>query len=371
MSKHATQIEHNDGIFVINSDRVDPQLLKRVQLINLIEPIIAYAIIIAVMWITRLEKTPFLYGTYGVLLIWLLIISPYWHFKVLKENEIFLDGANKNLGFWMMEARGFGSPIRYYKGRQGEKAWIVEYRKEIIGIILVLDILFWGAMVTFAREYGEILSDWGIEPTPVIRIGIGIALLLAVDLVLVFILFPLMLRLDNFRSGLAGLKFITIVGIILIVVFNGFFQIFWESLIQIFGYGGNNTFAMRGDNPEQRLRELEIFAVLGQWSGYVFWGFLQQMLFLSLFSTQFSRAFNIRKNPKLIHVAALLSASFFCIIHLPNFWLSFFTFLAGYMWSIFFMQNRNLFIMGFSHGMLGTLGNKLLPISYNVGPTSV
>jgi hypothetical protein len=371
MSKNANVIEHNDGICVIETERIDPALLKKVQIINLIEPIITYAIIIAVMWITRLEETPFLYGTYGVLLIWLLIVSPYWHFKVLKENEIFLDGANRNLGFWMMEARGFGSPIRYYKGREGEKPWIVEYRNEIKWIVIILDILFWGAMVTFAQEYGEILSKLGLEPTPLVRIGIGILLLIAVDLLLIFVLFPFMLRLDNFRSGIEGLKFITIFGLILIVVFNGFFQVFWETLIDLFGYGGDNSFAMRGDPPEQRLRELEIFAVLGQWAGYVFWGFLQQMLFLSIFSTQFSRAFNIRKNPKSIHAVALLSATFFCIIHLPNFWLSFFTFLAGYLWSIFFMKNRNLFIMGFSHGMLGTLGNKLLPISYNVGPSSV
>ena len=371
MSLKAAQIEHNDGICVVDSERVDPILLRKVQLINLLEPIVAYAIIIAVMWITRLEETPFLYGTYGVLLIWLLIVSPYWHFKYLKENEIFLEGANRNLGFWMMEARGFGSPIRYYKGRNGERPWISEYKNEIISVVLILDILFWGAMVTFATEYGEILNDYGFEPTPIIRIGIGALLIFAVDLILVFVLFPLMLRLDNFRSGLQGLKFISVVGIIMIVVFNGFFQIFWEDLKLIFGEGGNNTFAMRGDPPEQRLQELEIFAVLGQWAGYVFWGYLQQMLFLSIFSTQLSRAFNIRKNPKLMYVVAALSATFFCIIHLPNFWLSMFTFIAGYIWSILFMKNRNLFILGFSHGMLGTLGNKLLPISYNVGPSSI
>jgi hypothetical protein len=233
MSLKATQIEHNDGICVIDSERVDPNLLKKVQLINLIEPFIAYAIIIAIMWITRLEETPFLYGTYGILLIWLLIISPYWHFKYLKESEIFLDGANKNLGFWMMEARGFGSPIRYYKGRNGERPWIVEYKKDIISILLILDILFWGAMVTFAKEYGDILIDLGLEATPIIRIGIGAVLIVVTDLLLVFVLFPLMLRLDNFRSGLQGLKIITIVGILMIVVFNGFFKIFWEDLISI------------------------------------------------------------------------------------------------------------------------------------------
>ena len=370
MSLKATQIEHNDGICVINEENVDPKLLKKVQLINLLEPIVVYAIIIAVMWVTKLEIGPFLLTTYIILLVWMIIVSPFLHYKYLKENEIFLEGENRNLGFYMMEARGFGSPKRYYKGREGEEPWIKSNLKDILIILLIIDILFWGAMVTFAKEYSDILQNMGLEPTPLVKIGMGAVAIIVADLILVFVLFPFMIRFDNFKEGLKGLKSITIIGIIMILAFNGFFQIFYDTLVNTFGVDGD-VLAMRGNPPEMRLRELEIFAVFGQWAGYVFWGFLQQILFLSLFSTQFARAFNIRKNPSLMYVVSAISASFFCIIHLPNVWLSMFTYAAGFMWSILFMKNRNLFILGFSHGMLGTLANQLLPISFNVGPTAV
>lgn len=188
------------------------------------------------------------------------------------------------------------------------------------------------------------------------------------DLVLIFIAYPVMLRLDNFHASVKFIIAFLIFTIPLILIFNLFFQVVEPILGPILA--DNPYMNFRGDPAAVRLATLNIVEVLAQWSGYVFWGWLQQMLFLSVYNTYFARAFDIREK-KQLYYSSFCTALFFGLIHIPNFWLSLFTFISGFVWAMFFVQERNLMAMGIMHGFGGTLLNKLVPINFSVGPSQV
>ena len=109
-------------------------------------------------------------------------------------------------------------------------------------------------------------------------------------------------------------------------------------------------------------------AIGGQWSGYVTWGWVQQLIFASYFGVLFGRAFPVERSRRDLAKACLCSATAFSLVHLPNVWLMVFTFSGGIFGTLFFYQMFNLFALGFSHGLAGSLLNKLTPINFSVGP---
>jgi membrane protease YdiL (CAAX protease family) len=363
------QVSENDGLIVQNE--VNPQVLRKIRLINFIEPFIAYGLVLAVIWISMLDMDAlWMYIAFGVILLWVLFVSPWVHYEKLNEKEIFLKPEQRNFWFWFFECRGLGSPKKYFQKDESGKPGFVLHAKMLGKMTILWDILFGSAAIEWNQEYVEILGKINLPTTPPVQIGMGLLALLIIDVVLWFIVYPIFIRLDNFESGWNNqLRQLTLIGIPLVVIFNGFFQMFYPQLLDLFGTTG--AFGMRGAPPLDRLRDLNIISYFAQWSGYVAWGWLQQLLFLSIFSTQFCRAFDLKNTDWGVYAAAAFSSLFFGLIHLPNFWLSIMTWSAGFCWAIAFMKCRNLMIMGVSHGMLGTLGNKLLPISYNVGPSSV
>ena len=366
-----TKVVQNEGITIIENCEVSPKEIQRVQLINLIEPFVAYGIILAIMWITGLdEDNIFMYIGFSIMLLWILVVSPWWHYEKLNEKNIFLPPERRNLGFWFFEARGLGSIKKYYQKTESGKPGFIHYKKAIFRMLLVWDLAIMCVPYAFENDYQEIIGDF-LGGTSFLYQILGMLILLPlVDVVLVFLLFPVLMRLDNFNEGWdTQLRFLVQLGVPLVIVFNLFFQGFYDDFLTLVGTDG--AFGMKGDTPFDRLDQFNILDAGGQMAGYFLWGWVQQLLFLSIFSSNFSRAFDLKNNPKQVYTAALLSASFFGLIHLPNFWLSILTWIAGYLWALTFMQCRNLMIMGVSHGMLGTLGNKLLPISYNVGPSSI
>ena len=369
MALRQIEVSQNDGIVVQND--VDPLRLRKIRIINFIEPIITYGLILLVMWVSELDEDLWwMWASFGILLLWVLLLSPIWHYYGLNEKEIFLLPEQRNFWFWLFECRGLGSLKKFYQRGSDGKRGFQKYWNEIKTMTILWDILAIGALICFNQDYREILLDLINNDSTIVQIGMGIAVLIIADIVVIFIAYPFMMRLDNFASGWKNqLKTLTMLGIPFVFIFNLIFQVFYPSFVEIFGTTG--AFGMRGADPFTRLSGFLLFDFLGQWAGYVAWGWLQQLLFLSIFSTQFCRAFDLKKDPKGVYLAALCSAIFFGLIHLPNFWLSILTWTAGFLWAIAFMKCRNLMILGVSHGMLGTLGNKLLPISYNVGPSSI
>ena len=273
----------DDGISVIEECKVDKEQVKKVRRINLIEPFVVYAIALAIVWGTGMdEDNPFLYPSLGVLVFWILFVSPYWHYEKLNEKEIYLRPEQRNLGYWYLECRGLGSPIQYYKKDENGVRGFVKH-KDAIGRMLVLwDVLILCLPFAFQDDYAEIVISIFGTATPGYQLLAMVILLIAADIVMVLVMFPIMMRLDNFIEGWDNqLKTSLKVGIPLVFVLNLFFIIFWEDLLVSVGTEG--AFGMKGDDPFTRILEFNIFALGGRIAGYVAWGFLQQLLFLSVF----------------------------------------------------------------------------------------
>ena len=84
-------------------------------MINLIEPFIVYGLILTVMWTSDLNmKDVWMFVEFGILLLWALFLSPWWHYSKLNEKEIFLRPEQRNFWFWFFECRGMGSFKKYY-----------------------------------------------------------------------------------------------------------------------------------------------------------------------------------------------------------------------------------------------------------------
>ena len=114
------------------------------------------------------------------------------------------------------------------------------------------------------------------------------------------------------------------------------------------------------------------------WYGYVWWGFVQQFLFMSYFLRLLYRTFPKSEG----FIPAGFSSLIFGIIHYPDWPLMLFTGVAGLMWAYFWqkryvnkdgkeVRGNNLYIWGMIHGFGGTFVSHLIPISMSVGPFNV
>ncbi len=362
------EIDQNSGVILQNED-ADPRYIKKIRLWNLIEPITVYGLIHLIMWTSWLDMSVWwMWAGFGALLLWSLIFSPIIHYKY--EKDVFLTEEQKARGVWFyfFECRGFGSPKRYYFSVDGDPPLLRKHSKEILALIAFLDLVFVCAAIVFDQEITDILTPI-IGTNLVLKVLAEIIILVVLNAILVFLAFPVMLRLDNFVDSIKYLIAFIIVALPMIVLINVIFIIFEPFLRE--ALADYPYMSLRGDYALQRLLSFNIIDFGGQWAGYIFWGWLQQLLFLSIFSVQFCRAFDIEKSKKQLFAACLLSASFFGLIHIPNFWLGLFTFISGFFWALYFLQRRNLFSMGVVHGFGGTMFNKLIPINFSVGPSQV
>lgn len=349
-------VEENSGLVPI--ENADEKKLKVSRIWNFLEPIITYAITLIVVWVSMLDESLWwMWASLGAMLIWLLILSPIVHFAY--EKEVFLEKEDRNVWFYFFDCRGLGSARKYFFSVNGEKPLIKKHLKEIIITLVVLGLIFALALVEFSEEYGEILIDIGLSDNTATKVGVAAILLPIMLVVLALLAFPIMIRLDTYKKALKQIVWTFVGGIPLILIFTLIFYLFPDL-----------PWLDPGDTVVEKLSEFTFLGYVGQYAGYIFWGWLQQMLFLSIFNTMFSRAFDIRtKKGKIL--AALFSSIFFGLIHLPEFWLSLFTWLAGFLWSLIFMSSKNLWAMGLSHGALATLLNKMTPVPFTVGPTSI
>ena len=359
-------LDYESGIVLVNEE-ADPAYVKKIRIWNLIESFTIYGLILLIVWTSMLDTSLWwLWAGLGFILIWTLFLTPLIHYKY--EKDLFLTEEQQARGIWFywFECRGLGSPRRYYFEVDGEEPLLKQNLKPIMILTIFIDILFIALVIDYPAEAEQILGgiSGGIIPLPIM----AVIFLILLDALLIFLAYPVMLRLDNFRQSYKFMLAFIVIAIPLIFLFNLFFQLVEPLLGPILA--DNPYMNFRGDPAATRLANFNIISVMGQWSGYIFWGWLQQLLFLSVFNTYFARGFDIREKKQRLY-ACLCSALFFGLIHIPNFWLSMFTFISGFFWALYFMQCRNLFAMGIVHGFGGTLLNKLAPINFSVGPSQV
>lgn len=90
---------------------------------------------------------------------------------------------------------------------------------------------------------------------------------------------------------------------------------------------------------------------------YLVWAFLQQYTFQSFFNCRFAEFFT-----KKIY-GLLATAIVFSSVHYPNPFLMSATFVFGFFWFWFFLKEPNLFVVSFSHTLLGSLARYTLPLA--------
>jgi membrane protease YdiL (CAAX protease family) len=350
--KFNAEYDKRSGLVPIENS--DPKIVKRLRIWNIAEPILVYTIALVVIWVSGLEAS-WLMPVFAVLALWALFISPAIHYYY--EKDIYLEEENRNFWLYFFESRGMGSARRYFFTVDGEKPLYKKYFKYIAISWIIISLSGICTAIHYNEEFLEYLTDFGLGTSLITQIIVLISLL-PILFILLFIGFSVMIRFDTIKLALKHLGIIIAIGIPYVLMFNLIFTI-WPDLPYL-----------TGDSAAQKLSEFTIVSYGSQFFGYIFWGYLQQLLFLGIFNTMLCRGFDITKPSGQI-LASFFTSMFFGLIHLPVFWLSFFTWFAGFFWSLYFMRSRNLWTMGVSHGALATLLNQLTPVPFSVGPKVV
>lgn len=359
------RVDTNSGLLLQPDTGFSSAYIRRIRIWNFIEPYLVFGLMMAVVWVSRLDKHVWWFMPSAIVLVgWALILSPIAHYPF--EKKLFLSPEQQQRGFlfYFFECRGLGNPIRYYFPIGGEPPYLVKYWKTILGVFCFINLLFLSALVTFNKEIGERYAAHATTMGQAVFIRFW--LLARIDLALVFIGFPFLLRLDNFTMSLKYMGVMAVWIVAIALVGNLLFSINEPALRE--WMKDNQSMRLCGPTAVERLHGLNVFAVGGQWAGYWFWGFIQQLLFMGIFSTQLCRAFDIGRSRIHLLLACLFSAALFGLVHIPNFWLSVVTWTGGFIGAFYSMQCRNLMSLGIVHGLGGTMSNKLLPINFTVGP---
>lgn len=100
---------------------------------------------------------------------------------------------------------------------------------------------------------------------------------------------------------------------------------------------------------------------------YSLWAILQQYCFLGYFNGRLRRGFGPGRHRL---AAALATGAVFAALHPPAWWLVLATFPVGVIYGWLFQEDRyrNLFVIGLTHGVAGTMYGALLPGSMAIGP---
>ena len=100
---------------------------------------------------------------------------------------------------------------------------------------------------------------------------------------------------------------------------------------------------------------------------YCLWGLFQQYLLNGYFVNRFSEFL-----PGHPHAVPRLAAVFFCLAHLPNWFLMLATAAGGYVCARLYLRFHNLYFLGLAHGVVGFLLYLIVPdtVSHHlyVGP---
>lgn len=85
---------------------------------------------------------------------------------------------------------------------------------------------------------------------------------------------------------------------------------------------------------------------------YPIWGTIQQFLIISLIAGNMK---DLKGRDWSNTTIMLATATMFAVVHYPNLWLIFGTFILALFYTYIFLKDRNVFILGIFHGWLGGL----------------
>ncbi|MFH1673277.1 MAG: type II CAAX endopeptidase family protein [Pseudomonadota bacterium] len=337
--------DEDSGIIVINE--TDSSAVEWIRFWNLSEPFVVYALVLWTAWSSLLDASlTWIYFAFGAQFIYLVFISPVLHYFI--EKKYFLRPDQRSIWFYFFDARGIGSPKRFFRSVGKKPAGLKIYWKEVVATLGGICVLFIGSVFAFQ---GYISRLFGMTRERVLEVS---AWGLPILLLLLFVLLPVIIRWDNYRNGIVSFLKMSGLGVLFVLAANFFFQIFPD-------------LPLLTDTPvREKWSTFFLVPIGGKLAVYLFWGLAQQFFFLSIFNTNFARAFDICKKKGFLS-AAFCSALFFGLIHLPNIWLFAFALIFGFLWSVYFMKTRNLFVMALSYCLIASIVDQLLPVSLSSG----
>jgi membrane protease YdiL (CAAX protease family) len=310
-----------------------------------------YALVLLIVWSTHLNSIfIWVYFALGALFLYGGILCPVIHYYV--EQRYRPDKELPGVLNYLFELRGLGSPKQFFHSLKDIPRKIAKYRKEGLATLGLVVYLYINVVLMY-REH--IAGSLGIAQEQVLTLSVFV---LPIVMVFALVLLTIMNRWDTYRSGLQSSVWITLFGIVIIVGAHFFFRVFPDLPL------------LSGISAEEKWSRFSIVTFGAHFAGYLLWAWVQQFIFLSIFATSFSHAFDIETRKGMIS-AVFLSAFFFGVIHLPNIWLFAMTFVLGLFWSHLYTKTRNLFVIAISHGFLAALSYQLLPIFFSTGLNKV
>ncbi len=187
--------------------------------------------------------------------------------------------------------------------------------------------------------------------TGVFAVSIGGLLVLG----LVLACFPVFARLDDLFDSIKDMIMLFLVGVIFLTL--------WNYLCEWFLTTPSLHWSWTDDVPENLRDSFSILPFFTRVSGYFYWGWVQELLFLGYFCWLLYKI-----EPKNQWLNATISSLLFMMFHWDNIALMVGTAIGGFAWAIFWKSRRNLFMLGWMHGFNGTLVDMLVPMSMTVGP---
>lgn len=189
-----------------------------------------------------------------------------------------------------------------------------------------------------------LLTVWAIVPLyPQNKIVLAVPALLSLSL----IFYSQHIREETIQElGLSSAHFWMALRLLLVPVFScGLF-------LMLFGYLNNSLH--RSTHFEVNLFVVPFWGVIQQ---LVLQGFIFRRVRKLLVTDGQSSKFIKRQ----INIAILVTSSLFSLAHLPNITLSILTFVAALFWSWVYERAPNLWVLGFSHGLLSLIVMHSLP----------
>jgi hypothetical protein len=337
---------------------------KLTRIINILEPLICYILIIVILWLISSQKMTetSIYIIACLLILWILFLSPIFHFHLFKERNEITD----RFRHYFSTSRGFGNFLSYYSKDSSKRFNFIQNWSFIRNLTIIIDILLIGVVFGLGGDVTDFIEDLFGNSDIYTAIGATLIFIAVIDVVLVFIFYPVLIRLDSGKNAWKqGLLKSLVTNIIIYAISAFIIGIFWSRLVVFLGvqpFGG-----LQGENSLNRLISINYMKILGYWAEYLFpcWAIL--LILLGCFQTQLNRALitsNSRKRTDLL-IDSIIGLMFACL-HLPNFWLFIIMLASGFFLSRWYRKSQNLIVISLSYSFLISLIYLLLPIYFNI-----